>query len=912
MNKIDLLQATVLDLLPDVIGITESWTHENVLDSELNISGFQLFRCDRKNGLKGGGVLLYVRDTLNPVEHHTHTDYGEHVWCKVNDLLIGLCYRSDNLAIVGHNNEAELRQVLHEVSDRHVLVMGDFNYPGIDWISSTTVPSAGLGAVEFLQTVESCFLTQHVQTPTRADAVLDLVLSRDPDLVSDINVLHPLSTSDHNMIQFTVHLDHEVCYDEKELRDYKKGDYDEIRSSLANVDWDTFMSGSVNDSWLRFKDLLHRLIEDHVPLRVSTKKHSVKKPIWMTHKALKLVRKKRKVFTKYKDDHHPAVKAACKAAKSEIRSARKNFERKLAQNIKQDLKSFYAYARSKSKCKVHAGPLTNNDGITTSSTTEMATVFNDYFASVFTTEDISNLPSAPDTTNVQCSDISFTVQEVFNNLLKLRPDKASGPDNLLPRFLIEIKDHIAYPLYLLFRKSLDDSSVPDDWKRADVSPIFKKGNRNKVENYRPISLTSQICKLFESIIRDAVVKHLETNQLIHDSQHGFRKGRSCLTNLLTFLDKVTSYMDSGKDVDVVFLDFAKAFDKVPHQRLLQKLMSHGITGKLFHWIANWLTDRTQRVCINGSISDWIPVLSGVPQGSVLGPILFLIFINDLDTGITNWILKFADDTKMFGPVCSHDDYVAFQEDLNRLFSWTTDWQMTFNIDKCKIMHFGRNNKAYSYSLDGLPLTEVTEEKDLGVIISKDMKVSQQCSSAYSKANRILGVINRTISYKSTDIMLPLYKSAVRPHLEYCTTAWSPHYVKDKELIERIQHRFTRMIPEIKDLPYTERLRRLNLWTLEGRRVRADLIEVFKMINGLTNVNFEAFFEFDTNCRTRGHARKLKKNRFNRDLRQHFFTERIINIWNNLDNQTVLASSLNNFKWNLDRLRRSGKMGLLLD
>jgi len=199
-----------------------------------------------------------------------------------------------------------------------------------------------------------------------------------------------------------------------------------------------------------------------------------------------------------------------------------------------------------------------------------------------------------------------------------------------------------------------------------------------------------------------------------------------------------------------------------------------------------------------------------------------------------------------------------------------------------------------------------------MVITRDLKVSQQCAAAYSKANRMLGVMKRTISYKSTDIMLRLYKSVVRPHVEYCTTAWSPHYAKDKALIERIQHRFTKMLPEIKDLPYNERLQRLNLWTLQGERVRADLIEVFKLINGLTNLNFEVFFEFDTNSRTRGHARKLIKNRFNRDLRQHFFTERIIDIWNKLDDQTVLASSLNNFKWNLDRLRRPGKMGLLLD
>jgi len=532
----------------------------------------------------------------------------------------------------------------------------------------------------------------------------------------------------------------------------------------------------------------------------------------------------------------------------------------------------------------------------------MVDCFNNYFASVFTPEDTSSMPTVPDCADIQCSDINFTEYEVLSKLSKLRPDKAAGPDNLLPRFLIQIKDLIAYPLYLLFRKSLDNGCVPEDWKCANVCPVFKKGSRNKVDNYRPISLTSQICKVFESVIRDQVVTHLEENKLILDSQHGFRKGRSCLTNLLTFLDKVTSYADAGEAVDVVFLDFAKAFDKVPHMRLLHKLKSHGINGKLFCWITDWLSNRKQRVCINWSLSDWQYVLSGVPQGSVLGPILFLIFINDIDNDITSWILKFADDTKMFSSVCNSIDYKKFQDDINRLFNWTKNWQMSFNIDKCKIMHIGRHNKLYDYSLGGQLLTSVSEEKDLGVIISKDLKVSQQCAAAYSKASKILGLINRSVVYKTSEVMLRLYKSVVRPHLEFCIVAWSPYYQKDKDLLERIQRRFTKMIPELRDLPYTKRLDRLKLWTLEERRIRADLLEVFKMIHGFTNVKFESFFQFDINTRTRGHSYKLQKSRFNKDLRRYFFSDRIINTWNSLDDQTVSASTVNSFKKNLDKFR----------
>ena len=199
-----------------------------------------------------------------------------------------------------------------------------------------------------------------------------------------------------------------------------------------------------------------------------------------------------------------------------------------------------------------------------------------------------------------------------------------------------------------------------------MTPIYKKGNRGKAANYRPVSLTSQICKVIESIIRDAIVQHLEHNNLIYNSQHGFRSGRSCLSNLLTFLDKLTECWDRGENVDVIYTDFAKAFDKVPHQRLLTKLKSHGIGGKVLNWISSWLGNRAQRVCMNGFSSLWRAVVSGVPQGSVLGPILFLIFINDIDIGLVNWILKFADDIKIFGKVDSMEEAVSLQSDVDKL------------------------------------------------------------------------------------------------------------------------------------------------------------------------------------------------------------------------------------------------------
>jgi hypothetical protein len=370
-------------------------------------------------------------------------------------------------------------------------------------------------------------------------------------------------------------------------------------------------------------------------------------------------------------------------------------------------------------------------------------------------------------------------------------------------------------------------------------------------------------------------------------------------------------IEEGLCFDVVFLDLAKAFDKVPHRRLIEKVGRHGIEGKLKRLIGNWLSNRRQRVCIQGEMSGWIEVLSGVPQGSVLGPLLFLIYINDLDNGITSHVLKFADDTKIFGKVMEDMDRDRVQSDLDILVQWMERWQMEFNVGKCKVMHVGRNNKRYTYNIGGCLLKEVESEKDLGIIVAADMKSSEQCTQAYNKASRILGMIKRTIKNKEERTMVCLYKTLVRPHLEYCVSAWSPHYKKDKELLEKVQHRFTRMIENTTGVPYEERLRRLNLWTLEERRNRGDLIEVYKMFKNYAS-GAEVMFELDKNEKgTRGHSKKLVKERCVTDLRKYFFSNRVIKRWNMLDQQTVDAPSINAFKGRLDKYRRT-RMGFFTD
>ena len=374
-----------------------------------------------------------------------------------------------------------------------------------------------------------------------------------------------------------------------------------------------------------------------------------------------------------------------------------------------------------------------------------------------------------------------------------------------------------------------------------MSALFKKGSRELPGNYRPVSLTSHVGKVLESMLRDVIVDHLLRYKLINTSQHGFVKGRSCETNLLEYFEEVTEFVDKGEPADVIYLDFQKAFDKVPHQRLLKKMRALGIDGEIYNWIEDWLTDRLQRVCLAGESSSWTRVTSGVPQGSVLGPLLFLIYINDIDQKIVSRILKFADDTKLYSRAGSDEDIDKLRRDLRSLVDWSKDWLMMFNVEKCKVMHVGYSNRRAEYIMDGRKLQDIEEELDLGVIVQSDLKCAKHCAKVVGTANRELGMIKRTFHNFSKEIIVKLYKCFVRPHLEYAVQAWRPHLRKDIELLEGVQRRATRMVVDIKGMGYEERLKLLGLTTLETRRIRGDLIEVYRIMKGFDDIDANKLF-----------------------------------------------------------------------
>ena len=366
----------------------------------------------------------------------------------------------------------------------------------------------------------------------------------------------------------------------------------------------------------------------------------------------------------------------------------------------------------------------------------------------------------------------IVVQE--NGIQKLlantKPNKASGPDGIQARLLKELSNELAPVFKILFQASLNQGRVPKDWKEANVTPLFKKGEKSDPGNYRPVSLTSITCKILEHIICSNIINHLDKHNVLTPYQHGFRKYRSCETQLIGLIDDFSKGLDNSEQIDAILLDFSKAFDKVHHHSLLKKLKYFCINGPLHQWIKDFLIGREQTVIINGSKSTPITVNSGVPQGTVLGPLLFLIYINDLPNCITlgTKVTLFADDCIIYRTIKTTQDTDILQRELDELQKWESNWSMSFHPEKCQLLRVTKKLKQINstYLIHGKPVTQTKNAKYLGVIINEKLSWNPHIDETTKKSNKALGFIKRNFYKSNKNIKLKCYLTLVRPIIEY--------------------------------------------------------------------------------------------------------------------------------------------------
>ncbi|XP_039563240.1 triadin isoform X6 [Passer montanus] len=488
---------------------------------------------------------------------------------------------------------------------------------------------------------------------------------------------------------------------------------------------------------------------------------------------------------------------------------------------------------------------------------------------------------------------------VQNRLRNLKVHKFMGPHRIQPWALKELAEEVAMPLSNIFDKTWQFGGAPTDWKRGNIIPIFKKGYKEEPGNDRSVSLTPGSGKIMEQLLLETLLRHNLNNEMIGNGQHGITKVKSCLTNFLAFYHRVTAVVDEGRATGIISLDLNQG--TVPRDIYVSRMERRGSDEWATGWIKNWLDDHAQSVEVSGAMSKWKAVPSGVPQGSVLGLVLFNIFIGDMDSGFQCTLSEFTDDTQMCDVVNTLEGSNNTQRDLVRFERWAQVILMKFNNAKCEVLHLVWDSPKNNFRLGREWKETSAGEKDLGLLVYERLDMTQQCVLEVKKAVCILGCIKSSVASTSKELILSLYSALVRPQLEYCVQDWEPEHKKDVDMLEQVQKGVIKLSTGLEHISYEDRLREMRQFSLEKRRLRGYLITVFQYLQGACKRAKEG--HFTTACSDRENGFKLKEVGFSLDIREKVFTVRVVRLWNRLPREVVDSPSLEVFKARLGRTLR---------
>ena len=695
-----------------------------------------------------------------------------------------------------------------------------------------------------LRLLEGCDiagLVQHVYQPTRGNSYLDLIMTN--DACAEATVCEGTFPSDHAEIRCTVRVKKAAKrnVNRPTVYDYKRADFNGLRTSLSVSNWSMFDTLPVNEAVDLFYSKLEASIQDHIPTLTLKRRY----PPWFDSDVRKALTEKESAYRSMKSNRNIDTMNRFRDCRKIFKkvSCMKYFEylKDITGDFKSNPKRFWSFLKCVRGGKGQLPTLTDNTG-DISGDVERADLLNRTFADKFSDPTVAFLPQAPNFDLPELVDFEVSASSISSILNNLNVHKASGPDNISARVIKECAVPLVAPIAIICKLSIEQGIFPSRWKEANIVPVFKKGSRKLPINYRAVSLIPFFGKILERVVRDRLFAHVKP--ALSEHQHGFLPGRSCETNLACLLSTAWNSITNGKQTDVIYTDFSSAFQSVNHQLLIHKLnISYSVGGQALKWCSSFLSDRKQRVVVNGKCSSWQSVTSGTPEGSLISPLLFALFVNDFPSQIQNRCLMFADDIKLYSEITNHSDTVCLQNDLTKLHDWSRTWHLKLNPGKCKsfCITLRRNPIIQHYVIGNTRLENVETIRDLGVILDRKLTFSHHIDTMVSKANKIMGIIMRsmqtghklgTFNWKS---ILTAYYGNVRAILEYCCVIWGGAANTHLNRIERVQHRFLQWLhfysqDQIAPLSvdYSDLLHTFGVTSLESRRQQYDIMFVGKI------------------------------------------------------------------------------------
>lgn len=852
----------------DVIVLVETWLNESFFNGEFFTPDWEVYRTDRNYKVldmsRGGGVLIAIHKRIRSSSINLVLQQDvEQVWVKIyaksTSLFIGAVYippastfelYKSNLDIV--RNIIDLRQ-----DGDKILTLGDFNTK-TKWVFDDEAQNLLMPifndneqtndfSIPYLVTkffMENGFV-QINHLPNSRGNFLDLIFFYGNDEEVLLRGALPGESRLKNSIHHdALHVDLTLDFppiendNSDQAFDFKRANYEAINISLNAVDWDILKLNDLDNAVDILHDVLNQVCNHFIPLKkLNTGDH---KP-WLDQELRNLRNRRDRAKKKGSADY---IHLAESFNKQEM-VAFTQYKMKIGEEIISDPRKFFDYIRSTRKSDGYPGSLRNNGGVE-SNPQKIADMFADSFQESYRQDSyVGSSNNEPDINSVLLTDLQISDYELIQALNRLDVTKSSGPDIIPNSFLVNTASSILKPLLILFNRSLSEGYFPKVWKSSFIVPIFKKGDKVDVKNYRGIAKLSAIPKLFEKLVCDQLTPIL--GSLIQDEQHGFRKGRSTVTNLACFTDFIHHGFQLGAQVDVIYTDFSKAFDRLDHKLLVKKLHKLGIRGILLSWIESYLTGRTQRVQFRGKVSKPVLVYSGVPQGSHLGPLFFDLFEIDLSTCLIDTHHDmFADDVKKYFLIRDIRDCVSLQRVIDRFVEWCGENFMDLNVDKCSVMTFARKKDiiTYRYNINGTPLRRVTEVMDLGVLLDPKLSFQSHIQMICCKGYALLAFIKRKAKeFNNMWVTKSLFVTLVRSTLEYASVIWMPYHKKFIDEIESIQKQF--LLYALRHIygpnygfilpPYTDRLKLINLESLQERREMLCATFVFDVLRGTINV-----------------------------------------------------------------------------